>query len=171
MIVAQLCGYTVNHWIVYFKWVNYIRYINTSIKLLKRKKKKVPWKYCRLRFNLVYKVRWPILRERNRIFCDVIYRNAVVNLYKRSLFIHLLVFLLFSSPHGILVIICHVTIILITNHLKTYSYCSHAHKSVVAEPLSTMLLTLSMAQKKCPRCVCWIKLSHCQHFSELLGRS
>lgn len=39
---------------------------------------------------------------------------------------------------------------------------------MVAEPLATMLLTLCPMQKRCPRCVCWINLSHWQHLTELL---
>lgn len=34
--------------------------------------------------------------------------------------------------------------------------------------LSTMILILSLAQRRHPRCVCWINLRNCQHINELL---
>lgn len=55
-----------------------------------------------------------------------------------------------------------VTLMLVTNHLKPNSYLCGSWA------ISHHASILCLMQKRYPRCVCWIDLSHCQHLSELL---
>lgn len=135
------------------------------------KEEKVSWKYYRLRFNLIYKVQWPILRQWDRIFCDVIYVDPVVK------FIWTLFYSAWFSPYHIAYYLFFVVVSVTCWHnnannkpLESYSYHSqvtgswtiihHAPSSVPGakeasklhflnrlEPLSALLVSCHYDQK------------------------